>query len=126
MRIMREFGASAFKVGEAVEDVTAIEIGPPGHDSGRETAIARWRGEEEDFLPRRQDPRADDLWKQLGQPWPRGEYEPVGADALARREADCRQALLLIARRLNESLHVGPACLHEPVDECLHRAPGHQ
>ncbi len=53
MLVVGELDAARFEVGEAVEDVAAVEIGPARHGAREEAAVAGRSGEIEDFLPRR-------------------------------------------------------------------------
>ena len=84
VRVVGELDASALEVGEAVIDVAAVEIGPAGHRAGLEAPVAGGRREVEDFLPGGDDPAAEQVGKQLGQPRPEREDEPVGVDRARR------------------------------------------
>ena len=65
VRVVGELDAAALEIGKAVENVAAVEVGPAGHRAGQKAAIAGRRREEEHFLPRRQDLRADHVGEEL-------------------------------------------------------------
>src|SRR4249919_401996 len=58
--VVGELDAASLEIGEAVENVAAVEVGPSGHRARQEAAVAGRRREIEDLLPRGQDSRADD------------------------------------------------------------------
>src|SRR3954465_637954 len=124
MLVVRELETARLQVRKTVEDVPTVEVRPSGHRAGLEPAVAGRGSKIEDFLSRRQDPRPDLTREQLRQPGPASEDETVRADAFTGREADFLQSLA--QWRLDQTFYVGPAILHEAIDQRQHRSPRHQ
>src|SRR5205085_3286104 len=98
---------AGFEIGEAVENVAAVEIGPARHRASQEASVAGRRREVKDLLPCRQDAWANDVRKGLRQPGPEGEDESVGADGLSRRKPHLSQSGRIGGRRLDPALEIG-------------------
>src|SRR6476659_4157206 len=113
MDVMCEFDAAAFEIGEAVEHVAVVEIGPAGHGTRREALVAGRRREKEDLLPGGDDPLADHVGEKLREPRTAGEDEAVGSDAIAIAERDCGKRF---AGRRNRALHIGSTIAEELFD----------
>src|SRR5215467_1221560 len=82
--VVRDLHAASLEIGEAVENVAAIEIGPARHRSLHEPAVSGWGGKVKDFLSRREDLGPDYIGEELRKPWPDGEHETIGAEMFAR------------------------------------------
>src|SRR3990170_2555302 len=59
------------------------EVHPNGQGRGMEAVVACRHPEVEDLLPRREDPLAEEITKQLGEPGAAREHERLGGDGLA-------------------------------------------
>ena len=92
----------------------------------RKARVARLGSEEENVLPRRHDPRANDVGEQLGQPGAAGEDEPVRDQPFALGGHHCAETIADTARRLDRGLTIGPAARDEVGRQHLHRSPRHQ
>ena len=107
MRVVGELDPAPFEVGEAVEDVAAVEIGPAGHRGRQEAAVAGRRGEIEYLLAGRRGcagrSRRGTAWAATG---PSANTNAVGLDPFARSPvADLVELCRRRARRCDGALH---------------------
>src|SRR6476469_4460682 len=106
MHIVREFDAATFEIGETVEHVAVVEVGPTRHRAGRETRVASRRREEENLLAGGGDPLSNDVGEKLRKPLPGREDEAVRLNPAATAKNEVGKAW---ARRLNQGFDVAAA-----------------